>query len=209
MKELPILMNERSVKAILAGTQTQDRRPVRPQLLGQMTGAVPWADGLWRIEHGPMDAAIGQYVGLRVRCPYGRVGDRLWVRETHAYPVTVLGAPNYLRMTDGEPVIFRTDVQSPPGGYTKWRPSIHMPRWACRILLDVKRVWVERVQDITEADAKAEGVCKPICDCGECEDNTYRGMYHNLMIDIYGHDLWDNNHWMFACEFEVRKTDDD
>ena len=196
VKELPILMNERSVKAILAGTQTQDRRPVRPQLLGQMTGAVPWADGLWRIEHEPMDATIGQHVGVRVRCPYGRVGDRLWVRETHAYPVTVLGAPNYLRMTDGEPVIFRTDVQSPPGGYTKWRPSIHMPRWASRILLEVLDVRVEQVQDMVDADAIAEGI---LVNSARSETLAFA----NLWDSMYAKKgfPWDANPYVWAATF--------
>lgn len=138
MKERPILFSAPMVRAILTGTKTVTRRIVRDT-------------GLYAIDASIHGAATveRELLALATRCPYGAPGDRLWVRETwgrswhHAQP------PAFYRATD--------DLN----GYSEfdgWRPSIHMPRWASRLTLDVLSVRVERLHAIDDADAMREGV---------------------------------------------------
>ena len=135
MKERPILFNGDMVRAILSGAKTQTRRPVKG------VDAKNWIQ--------EPRTGFGTHViqaADRGCCPFGVPGDRLWVREAF---VEIAGRAHHRAggnlHFDGKP-------------YTgKWTPSIHMPRWACRITLDVTEVRVERVRDITEEDARAEG----------------------------------------------------
>lgn len=157
---------EREVRAVLAGEQTVARFPVRPMRGLQST---------WLTEAGitrspsltittskgrtgaQMEHPKGGPLGW-VRCPYGGVGDQLWVQETWAY----YGGDEYLYQCDPDAVTYRAtyadDVRvplaqrwhgKPPGG--RWRPSIHMPQWASRITLDVVNVRVERLHAIDDA----------------------------------------------------------
>ena len=138
MAERPILFSAPMVRAILAGTKMQTRRALRPGT---------W----WTAEHGVIrmaPAGLACTGFAPVACPYGTPGDRLWVRETHMD----LGAC-YLYRADASAEQERALVA--PG--QRWRPSIHMPRAASRITLEVTGVRVERLQDISEADARAEG----------------------------------------------------
>lgn len=155
MKERPILFSGPMVRAILDGSKTQTRRVLSPQ---------PDSDG-W-VEYGKLPSSAGSaYIGnatsggicTRVVCPYGRPGDRLWVRETWA---AVEWA--YRDGTEGTRVLYCADEPSRnewrPEEGDRWRPSIHMPRWASRITLEVTNVRVERLQAISEDDVEAEGV---------------------------------------------------
>jgi len=141
MKEKPILFNAAMVRAVLDGRKTQTRRVIKPQpqhdaiLLSHL--ACTAQDGVFEF-WGDSD-----YSTERVACPYGASGDRLWVRETFAH----LGCYRY-RATETEGVLRRCT----------WKPSIHMPRCASRINLEVVGVRVERVQDISDGDALAEGI---------------------------------------------------
>lgn len=131
VKERPILFSGPMVRAILDGRKTQTRRVVKPQPIWVYDCSVP----VLTTDADP-NAAI--------RCPYGVPGDRLWVRETFGR-----------QWRHG--FIYRADVETPiPAG--GWEPSIHMPRCASRIMLEVTRVCVERLQNISEADAQAEGI---------------------------------------------------
>jgi hypothetical protein len=151
------------VRAILAGKKTQTRRVVGsmhpPEFFGVRGGPdendpLQWgyyvADGMPWGGDGCLVLARGETghdrCVLSLACPYGDVGDRLWVRETWA---EVNGGAFY-----------KADEPWPEayGPEPKWKPSIHMPRWASRIILEVTDVRVQRVQDTTEEDAKAEGV---------------------------------------------------
>lgn len=152
MKERPILFSAPMMRAILAGKKTQTRRVVKPQPPGLWmkpeTAVITDHHGCWAFSRiAPNGMAVAWPRGANsIRCPYGVPGDRLWVRETW-FPET----PNRaIYRADGE----FEDGYAGPG----WRPSIHMPRWASRIILEVTDVRVERVQAITEEDAKAEGV---------------------------------------------------
>lgn len=144
MKERPILFNTEMVKAILDGRKTQTRRVIKPQ---------PPESHQWDVDARCWLVNAGKWITEdppfpRNTCPHGVPGDRLWVRETHA----VYGVMD----SDNPRVIYRAD--SPPDAGISWRPSIHMPRWASRINLEITGVRVERVQDIEEDDAEAEGI---------------------------------------------------
>lgn len=166
VKERPILFSAPMVNAILAGTKTMTRRLV-PHLYW-ISDMAPGLRPYWREETarggGPFDPKLAT-------CPYGVPGDRLWVRETWApmarardtrvaYRADMV-IQNQTRR-DGTPSdLVPWPVDNTRGrGYavTRWTPSIHMPRWASRIMLEVTAVRVERLHEITEQDARAEGV---------------------------------------------------
>lgn len=169
MKERPILFSAPMVRAILSGTKTQTRRLLPavfnspPDLVvaanqpGDWNGPFKKSADSWGIHFG------GQW-GTSLRCPYGLPGDRLWVRETWGlhrfgdftcwHRDSIAGrSEDDLRLSWD--LAYAADAESP---YDHWRPSIHMPRWASRIALDVTEVRVERLQAITPSDAIAEGV---------------------------------------------------
>lgn len=230
MRELPILFNAEMVRAILAGRKTVTRRPVKPQPACdchyEMNGAGTHALHLATFEplnrrYVPVKATSADH---RLPCPYGAPGDRLYVRETWAAftkPTHEYGECDLLECapsempdrygTDASDVVYRADGTSLP---SKWRPSILMPRWASRILLDVVSVRVERVQDISEDDARAEGV-KPtdaaiVFQTGEFTarrapemEGTARGAFACSWDSIYasGGAGWGTNPWVWRIEF--------
>ena len=175
MKERPILFSGPMVRAILDGRKTMTRRVVKPQPI-----VICGKDGRAFMSHNPThydDGSTAWTVAHRdtenghniyTKCPYGQPGDRLWVRETWATSKFMdKRAPSETK-DKGLPFWFRADNSVMFTGATtggtdfmergRWRPSIHMPRWASRIALEITAVRVERVQDITEADARAEGI---------------------------------------------------
>ena len=145
--ERPILFSGPMVRAILAGAKTQTRRILKPQphLLGGYDGG-----GCW----------IGKGHHLR-----WAVGDRLWVRETWS-PEHKWASTKPSEIPNGDDIWYWADGNPEDGDWAKPKPSIYMPRWASRITLDVTGVRVERLQDISEADAIAEGIVyqKPTAD---------------------------------------------
>lgn len=194
MKERPILFSAPMVRALLAGTKTQTRRiakPVRHPDLGNV-----YAPGALVLEHEP------QHVIDRC-CPYGRPGDRLWVRETHM---------NWWKLDPANPEgprLFSHVAAYAADGYElepgeQWIPSIHMLRAASRITLDIKAVRIERLSSISETDALAEGSFawareqdSPVRDLDEA-----RLVYHQLWEEINGPGSWDANPWVWVVEFE-------
>lgn len=174
------------VRAILDGTKTQTRRIMKPQMVfgliaGQFngwymptskTGGVIWPNGKDRILS---------------MCPYGHPGEHLWVRETWAMFQDSI--PHY-----------KATGQAPKDG--KWRPSIHMPRWASRITLEITGVRVERLQDISEADAIAEGVgfLRHVPDVDETL--TAKQLYECLWESINGPGSWESNPWVWVVSFK-------
>jgi hypothetical protein len=157
----PILFSGAMVRALLDGRKTQTRRVVKApkglsnpaDFLCVRPGGVNWKDEPVgpAVAFGPRDAVEWAY------CPYGTIGDRLWVRETWAelalYSLDAEGVQEYR-------TVYRADGEADGLALVgdRWRPSIHMPRWASRITLEITGVRVERVADISEADAVAEGV---------------------------------------------------
>ena len=188
----PILFSGEMVRAILDGRKTQTRRVIKPQPSAGVRRSVFVLSGL---EDGH---------GRELRCPYGRPGDTLWVRETwasHKY----MDDTKPSEFTAGAqmlPVWYRADgVQSDERG--KWRPSIFMPRWASRITLRVVDVRVEQVQDISEEDAVAEGVTKNLPDGWICAE-SHRMIFKRLWNSINGTRgyAWYTNPWVWVVEFE-------
>jgi hypothetical protein len=165
MIERPILFSGAMVRAILAGEKTQTRRVVKPQPEVTPDG---YLAGKWlsRPLHGLLRPKVEDIVA---HSPYGRLGERLWVRETAWYDRSVCsGLPGLRCFFEGDDVRHQDGrVGKAPFASTaeildlndslKKVPSIHMPRWACRIVLEVTDVRVERLQAITEPDAIAEG----------------------------------------------------
>lgn len=195
-REIPIIFNGDMVRAILSGQKTQTRRPVKSDFIQSDRAPLEVAPGIFHFWCSGVHA-----------CPYGRPGGLLWVRETHAIvPRTAyrcsVGVQQTLRPDDDhDAAIYRADWTRSQGGL-RWRPSIHMPRWASRILLRVTAVRVERVQDISEKDAWAEG-------CEGWDDDVTGGSsgfgeFAGLWEAIYGN--WGTNPWVWVIEFE-RVTD--
>ena len=171
MKERPILFSAPMVRAILEGRKTVTRRAVKHQPDVPVTDAIPrrnyphgpaTADWYWRPQHGHLNGVPSN--GWNFKCPYGQPGERLWVRETWRGVVKIsppdspleLGVARYVPDRDE---CFRLDYAATQVRDDEpWRPSIHMPRWASRILLEITDVRVERLQDISEEQARAEGV---------------------------------------------------
>lgn len=141
-KERPILFSGPMVRAILEGRKTQTRRVLKGD-------ALAWID-----DAGFLPGFVGHHDNHL--CPYGQPGDRLWVRETW-FNDAIFGKPEPVYRADGSfDEQFERHRLGQVGPF-KWIPSIHMPRWASRINLGVTGIRVERLQDITEEDAKAEG----------------------------------------------------
>lgn len=158
MKERPILFSADMMHAILAGRKTQTRRVVKDPFDkkgGQF--CVEYADNDPNMLVHVHDPKCGGYCNYACHypCPYGQPGDRLWVRERWAVDMSFDDLPPRMLPVRGMPVFYHASAQN--FDY-KWRPSIHMPRWASRITLEVTDVRVQRLQEISEEDALAEGV---------------------------------------------------
>lgn len=174
MKERPILFSAPMVRALLDGRKTQTRRVIKKATglslsVGQDDEQPDIAVLSWLTGAGP-GYDVDEHVE-RVRCPYGAIGDRLWVRETWYVDDYRVQKGPYLkpddyydvheeRQTGG--IVYRADGDAPfEAEQPVWRPSIHMPRWVSRIDLEITGLRIEHVQSISEADAQAEGVESP------------------------------------------------
>ena len=232
MKEHPLLLKGPLVRATLEGRKTQTRRPVQPWLgrnpplwsrLIDQDGKpdFDWGELLY---YGQDEDSLRHGFGFDdsghgcpendawLTSPIGQVGDRLWVRETWTAAMHDPKGPAdcLYRADDNRGVEDLAEA--------KWTPSIHMPRWACRLVLPQVSVRVERVQDITEEDAKAEGV-EPVLMRGigsypewmrptMREVGGHQKAFELLWKQIYGDALWDANPWVWVAEWdhvEVRK----
>lgn len=184
MAERPILFSGPMVRALLAGTKTQTRRVVKGPALEWLdsAGLVPW------------------YVALPENrlCPYGYPGDSLWVREAWARTVVGTGT-DMLVYREGDN---RTDYGGP------WKPSIHMPRSACRLWLEVTAVRIERLQSMCESDAEDEGIREQATTGWfsvpgiKGAGTTARAAYALLWNQINGAGSWEQNPWVWVVEFK-------
>jgi hypothetical protein len=174
VKERPILFSGDMVNAILSDRKTQTRRVVKPQPSRTMTNhfVIPQPNAEKAVAHFmEIDAQGIHKESLTVRCPYGCVGDRLWVRETFALALDTDGDEGgvFAYKADNPTRVLDSSYSSNEGEYsgiagnTGWKPSIHMPRWASRITLEITEIRVERLNDISEIDAQAEGVSTNEC----------------------------------------------
>lgn len=197
MTEKPILFSAPMVRAILAGAKTQTRRVVKPQPSSELLAEYARI----RSERGS-DRSDAQMLTDCVPCLYGSPGTRLWVRETWGNGALPGYPPTYFYRAD-DVHSHRDGWATPPG--LKWRPSIHMPRAASRITLEVTGVRVERLQDISEADAMAEGIQRIAgrytFNGGLHESRTAVESYRYLWESINGTESWSANSWVWVVEF--------
>ena len=193
-RERPILFSAPMVRAIRTGRKTQTRRVVKPQ---------PSAG----VRHSPfVPSGLEDGHGREIRLKYGQPGDRLWVRETwqmpwvgatQMFPRSPESAALYM---DAPSVVYAADWNGPPP--RRWRPSIHMPRWASRLTLEVVSVRVERLHEITEEDARAEGVdAAPFCTAGRPNGMEHVEAFEDLWNAINGPGAWEANPWVWVVEF--------
>ena len=204
MKERPILFKAPMVQAILSGQKTQTRRVIKPQpqMVANRT-IEPWSGNALDLQR--LLEKSGKH------CPYGQPGDQLWVRETWFDAESALHSCVLYKASDDH-----------PGNEVVWRSPIHMPRWASRILLEIVSVRVERLQDISEVDAIAEGMLslrnrawdrqhfpewRYLFDEAVAKDEkppigpSPKQCYEALWNAIHGPDAWDANPWVWAMEF--------
>lgn len=205
MKERGMIFNAEMVRAILDGRKTQTRRPVK----------FPVHDKNLGCELAGNELAGELSAGNYLNSAFGKPGDRIWVRETFC-PVddTQYGGEKWVdyRATPKFEASHPAGWDSAPNDAEalKWRPSIHMPRWASRILLEITDVRVELLNAISEEDARAEGIIDGGClNCGEPEpcgcanpepDATDAFAY--LWQSIYGQESWNANPWVWVISFE-------
>ena len=216
MKERPILFSGEMVRAILDGRKTQTRMVVKPQPSDCIK--VEWVEISPKKSRNSYAIATDHSTGywmptldgisqspLPILCPYGVPGDRLWVRETLSKGMEVCTRPKILYEATRTAMAYSNDKGIPEGwlGFVPWRwkkdklPSIHMPRWASRITLEIVNVRVERVQEITAKDEEAEGAPTIL-------DNYPHQAFKHLWDSINakrGHG-WDANPWVWVIEFK-------
>lgn len=187
-KERPILFSAPMVRAILDGKKTQTRRVLKPQPNSGPGGEM--------VDLGDAFGLLDGVLSGEWRCPYGKPGDRLWVRETFARK-SVGGLQSVFHYAADAPRDLVNDKPAPvPGG---WKPSIHMPRVASRITLEITGVRVERLNEISVTDAEAEG-----CYYGDFGrfDVAPRFAYGALWEGINGPGSWAANPWVWVIEFK-------
>jgi hypothetical protein len=222
-KERPILFSAPMVRAILAGRKTQTRRMVKPS---------PGRQAAWltmEVLHSAASAVIGFVNGVLgtqlehpkggpltwIKCTHGKPGDRLWVRETHyvagraqgneAYELLI----NYRAGGEGKWVpVSKSEYYSCYDKGDGDKPSIHMKRAYSRLLLEILSVRVERLNEISEADAIAEGV-ERVAEAwrdyryDDLSQSTAKASFNTLWQSINGFDNWAANPWVWCIEFKI------
>ena len=224
MKERGIIFNAEMVRAILDGRKTQTRRvmKVQPVLNGDR-----WEVYSASVEKGNKSIPVTPWGSIENNCPFGKVGDHLWVRETwsvvsHEFdddglmidyvpdrPTKAVREMPYGHGYYTGHVIYSADGDFTWGdddgcidGRSCWKPSIHMPRWASRITLEVTDVRVERLNDVSNDDAKSEG-CWYGRGCGVPDKAlTPSDQFPTLWEEIYGDGSWASNPWVWVIEFK-------
>ncbi|OVV21837.1 morphogenetic protein [Klebsiella pneumoniae] len=196
MTERGMIFNAEMVRALLDGRKTQTRRPIKWKQtrfteIGEREDGSKW----------PWSEDAEHACDFWHPCPFGAVGDRIWVRETWA---------RYNIDQNCHDIAYRATTPADWPEEGRWRPSIHMPRWASRIMLEITDVRVERLNTISEEDARAEGIIDGGClNCGEPEpcgcanpepDATDAFAY--LWQSIYGQENWNADPWVWVISFK-------
>lgn len=218
MKERGMIFNGEMVRALLDGRKTQTRRIMAPQPADDIERcifpnpeAIGWKSSL-RHKHGSTTAHF---------CHYGKPGDRIWVRETFQGPLFDYDLmDSYCKdptpFEKPEFCVYKADGVPAPEFYDAddelhccWRPSIHMPRWASRILLEITNVRVERLNSIHDVDAMREGI-QNLTTCSHADFGIPGAVnaqhpvraFQLLWESIYGADSWRANPWVWVIEFK-------
>ena len=198
MKFIPILFSTPMVQAILKGLKTMTRRKIK----------------LYKADEHPL-RQTSEWMQENNTCPYGKVGDVLWVRETFVKVITIYGGEAFIYKADDN--CYKDTIEDWQG----WKPSLFMPKAACRIFLKIIDIRVERLKDITREDAINEGIIswvdkrmksKPVRYASYCDfDNpkdpaTYTSCpinsFETLWQSINGKDSWEGNPWVWVISFE-------
>jgi len=204
MTDKPILFSAPMVRALLAATKTQTRREIKPRGTRPSIFNGGWTDSY------VLDPGNESWRRQDIRVA---TGDRLWVKETWA-PLTAVthNDPGTQAIADGG--FYRADEGTVDGEVSKWKPSIFMPRHASRLTLTVTDVKVERLQDISEADAKAEGAIPYHCAASKLDyygpthamcGQDHRAGFCQIWEKINGIDSWNANPWVVAYTFTVQR----
>lgn len=219
-KERPIVLTAQEVNAVLAGDKTQHR------VIIKMPYGAPEFRGCRDSDQG--DATLWGWDGFEdgdvrvlseIKCPFGKVGDRLWVQEFHARTDRNdhLTRPHYY--ADGT---LRPDLRHDAGLLIKYSAA-DMPRWASRLLLEITDIRIERVQDISESDALASGLIVQKCQQGS---QWFLNPTSNMRSNVFHRDEWiggfasywdslngklsfNDNPWVWVIEFKVIKESND
>ena len=237
IKERPISFNVDMMRALLAGRKTQTRRLMKPQPPAKYDRL--YYEPRWFWSQSTSGQGAEQQDLLPVpKCPYGRPGDRLWCREpwalcggldqVDAHRLSKEWWSHQIKMgllwhqaTDDAPLDDNKTIGEQMASRGRWRNCDDMPRWASRITLEIKAIRIERLQDISETDAIAEGVeplhsngdmqlwrdygIKPENNEGYNYFNAARESFASLIDSIKGPGTWDSNPWVRVVEFEEIK----
>jgi len=202
VKERGMIFNGEMVRAILDGRKTQTRRPLKWKQtrfteIGEREDGSKW----------PWSEDAENVCDYWHPCPFGAVGDRIWVRETFRV---------HSKATDLATLVYKASERNSWTEQThrvpvaqcnksvsaeKWTPSLHMPRWASRLTLEITGVRVERLRDLSEDNAKSEGITPT--SGGVLPGWEYRINFRDLWMSIYGTDNWEANPWVWVIEFKV------
>jgi hypothetical protein len=214
-KEIPILFSTEMVQALLDERKTMTRRVIKAEFEQNINGNWNYHFKGSAASNQTKESMNDNFFGIIDHCPYGEVGDILWVREGFKYDV--------VQDKNG---VFR-DVYSYKANFPeehpkilRWKPSIHMPKVAARIWLEVVNVRVERLQDISEVEAIKEGIVqkywkdsrgyffiaddRSLTELGE--DGEYVTAFEKLWHEINGKESWEANPWVWVVEFKVLST---
>ncbi len=208
MKERPILFSTGMVRAILSGKKTMSRRVIKPQPTININ-SFQYKNHVYPCTEEQFKGGVLEY------CPYGKIGDRLWVRETFVLedpreytsdivipedrPVkmsyskedgTQYRIPHY-RATEPEPHIIPDNLRDGSDDRTRWKPAIFMPRWASRLVLEITQLRVERLQKITDEDVLKEGITL---------QEDFKALWNSINVERgFG---WNKNPWVWVIEFK-------
>lgn len=203
MKERGMIFNSEMVRAILDGRKTQTRRPVNPQPELTAGSGFSWKGRVYG--SGSSDRETNKNFA-HVACPFGKPGDRIWVRETFC------AVPDHDEPAGCSALLYAADGNGP---YGKWTPSIHMPRWTSRITLEITGVRVERLNSISQEDAQAEGMeltgWRPTYSDPDSGGEVWTPYdnFAQLWESIYGEESWKANPWVWVIEFKRISSGDD
>ncbi|HIB5334629.1 TPA: hypothetical protein ACWW19_003027 [Klebsiella quasipneumoniae subsp. similipneumoniae] len=203
--ERGMIFNAEMVRAILDGRKTQTRRPIKWKQtrfteIGEREDGSKW----------PWSEDAEHAFDFWHPCPFGSVGDRIWVRETFQGPLFDFDLmDSYCKdstpFEKSEFCVYKADGVPAPEFYDAddelhccWRPSIHMPRWASRILLEITGVRVERLKSISDRDALREGCSTADMKSGDCVADVFA----RLWASIYGDESWNSKPWVWVIEFK-------
>jgi hypothetical protein len=212
MKEHPILFSTPMVQAIIEGHKTMTRRIIKPQPIdiddycGENPDLVGISNGKTSIQCNELQKII--------HCPYGQKGDMLWVRETFAIVTSVIQTHPISIFKANYPDSIEELTSYMLANNNNWKPSIHMPKSSARIWLQITDIRVERLQDITNEDAIAEGIESAIG-----VEKMYRvytvkngwthdaiGSFSTLWMHVNGHESAKSNPWVWVVSFKVLST---